>query len=77
MYAITIVIRLIWSITIGLVFFAIGLVLFLLFDILMPSSDRGYKILNYMYKLGSLGAFKGLRMEKDQFDINVEKKRQP
>jgi len=77
LYAITIVIRLIWSVTIGLIFFAIGLVLFLLYDILLPSSDRGYKILNFMYKIGSLGSFKGLRMEKDQFDINVEKKRQP
>ena len=76
LYALTIVIRLIWSVTIGIVFFAIGLILFLLFDILMPSSDRGYRILNLMYKIGSLGSFKGLRMEQDNFDINVEKKRQ-
>jgi hypothetical protein len=29
-----------------------------------------------MYKHGSLGAFKGLRVEQDEYDINVEKKRQ-
>ena len=75
LYAITIVFRLIWSLTIGLVFFAIGLVLFLLYDIMLPNSDRGYRILNTMYKIGSLGSFKGLRMEQDEFDIKVEKKR--
>ncbi len=75
MYLLSVAIRLVWSFTIGLIFFALGLVLFLLFDILSPNSDRGYRILNSMYKIGSLGWFKGLRMERDDFDISVEKRR--
>lgn len=75
MYVLSIIIRLVWSFTIGVFFFAIGLVLFLLLDILMPSSDRGYRVLNTMCKIGSMGWFKGLRLEKDDFDINVEKRR--
>lgn len=75
MYFLTIIIRLAWSLTIGLLFFGIGLALFLTLDILLPHSDRGYRVLNAMYKIGSLGWFKGLRMEKDQFDISVQKKR--
>ena len=67
--------RSVWSCTIGLLFFALGLVLFLLLDILMPSSDRGYRVLNSMYKVGSLGMFKGLKVEKDDFDIIFEKRR--
>jgi hypothetical protein len=77
MFMVTALIRLIWSLTIGLVFFILGLVLFLLFDIFKPSSDVGYRILNSMYKFGSLGVFKGLRMVQDQFDIRVEKRRGP
>lgn len=77
MYLLTVIIRVAWSLTIGLGFFAIGLLLFLLFDILMPHSDRGYRILNFMYKIGSLGSFKGIRMEQDNFNITVEKRRQP
>lgn len=61
--------------TIGLPFFALGLVFFLLLDIFFPASDRGYKVLNSMYKLGSLGAFKGVRLEKDDYVVVVEKKR--
>lgn len=76
MYLLTIIIRLSWSFTLGLIFFFIGLILFLVLDILLPRSDRGYRVLNYMYKIGSLGWFKGLRMEKDEFDISVEKRRQ-
>lgn len=76
MYLFTVIIRLLWSLSIGLAFFAIGLVFFLLFDILAPKSTRGYKILNYMYKHGSLGSFKGLRVEQDEYDIDVEKRRQ-
>jgi hypothetical protein len=64
-----------WSLTIGLAFFLAGLVLFLFLDILLPNSDRGYRVLNALYKIGSLGSFKGLRMEKDEFDISVQKKR--
>jgi hypothetical protein len=75
--AISVLIRLLWSVTIGLPFFALGLILFLIFDIFNPKSDSGYKILNKMFKLGSLGVFKGVRinMEQDHYDINVEKKR--
>lgn len=75
MYLITVLIRLIWSTTIGLPFFLVGLTLFLVLDILLPNSDLGYKALNTLYKIGSLGSFKGLRMEKDRFDISVQKKR--
>lgn len=75
MYFITVLIRLAWSLTIGLAFFLAGLVLFLFLDILLPNSDRGYRVLNALYKIGSLGSFKGLRMEKDEFDISVQKKR--
>lgn len=77
LFIIAIVIRLAWSLTIGLVFFASGLLLFILLDIFAPHSNSGYKVLNIMYKIGSLGVFKGLRLEQDNFDINVEKKRQP
>lgn len=78
MYALTIAIRLAWSLSIGIVFFVVGLIFFLIFDILMPNSDKGYKFLNYMYKIGSLGSFKGLKMhlEQDNFAVSVEKKRQ-
>ena len=75
MYLIAVVFRLLWSVTIGLPIFALGLVLFLLLDILAPSSDRGYKVLNTFYKIGSCYWFKALRMEKDDFDIEVKKKR--
>ncbi|GLO09849.1 hypothetical protein PPUJ20005_38180 [Pseudomonas putida] len=75
MFIITAIIRLIWSLTVGLIFFALGLILFLLFDIFKPSSDLGYRILNSMCKIGSLGVFKGLRMVQDEFDIRVEKRR--
>ncbi len=75
MYFVTVIIRLAWSLTVGLPFFALGLILFLLLDILLPGSDKGYKVLTVLYKVGSLGAFKGLRMEKDEFDINLQKRR--
>jgi hypothetical protein len=75
LFIMTAIIRLIWSLTVGLCFFAIGLILFVLFDIFKPSSDVGYRILNAMYKFGSLGVFKGLRMVHDEFDIRVEKRR--
>ena len=75
MFLLSVIFRLLWSVTIGLPFFAVGLLLFLLFDILSPNSDRGYKILNTTFKWGSCYWFKGLRMEKDEFDIEVSKKR--
>lgn len=75
MYLFAVVFRLIWSLTIGLVFFLVGLVLFILLDILMPNSNKGYIVLNNMYKWGSCYWFKGLRMETDDFDVDVSKKR--
>ena len=75
MFIFSVVFRLLWSATIGLPFFIIGLILFLFFDILFPKSDRGYKLLNAMYKWGSCYWFKGLRMEKDKFEIDVTKRR--
>lgn len=75
MYLLSIIFRAAWSVTIGLPFFVLGLVIFLLLDILFPTSDKGYKVLNAMYKLGSLGAFKGVRLEKDDYVVVVEKKR--
>jgi hypothetical protein len=75
MFIFSIIFRLFWSLTIGIPIFLVGLVLFLLFDILSPKSDRGYRILNSMYKWGSCYWFKGLRMEKDEFEINVTKNR--
>lgn len=75
MFVFSVIFRLLWSITIGLLFFILGLIFFLLLDILSPRSDRGYRILNTMYKWGSCYWFKGLRMEKDEFEINVSKSR--
>lgn len=75
MFIFSVIFRLLWSLTIGLPFFAVGLILFLLLDILSPKSDRGYKTLNNMYKWGSCYWFKGLRMEKDGFEIDVSKRR--
>jgi hypothetical protein len=76
MYIVSVIVRLAWSLTVGLfAFFPIGLVLFLLLDIFVPTSNLGYRVLNTMYKIGSLGTFKGLRMEQDEFEINVEKRR--
>jgi hypothetical protein len=75
MFMFSVIFRLVWSFTIGLPFFSVGLMLFLVFDILSPESDRGYRILNIMYKWGSCYWFKGLRMEKDEFEINVTKSR--
>ena len=75
MYVISVVIRLALSLTIGLPFFVIGSVLFLLLDILFPSSDKVYKALNLFFKWGSFYWFKGLRMETDSYDISVSKRR--
>lgn len=75
MFIFSVVFRLLWSVTIGVPFFVLGLILFLFFDILFPTSDRGYKILNILYKWGSCYWFKGLRMEKDEFEIDVIKRR--
>jgi len=75
MFIFSVFFRLLWSITIGIPFFIFGLILFLIFDILSPRSDRSYRVLTAMYKWGSCYWFKGLKMEKDAFDINVSKSR--
>lgn len=75
MFIFSVIFRTLWACTIGLPFFGVGLILFLLFDIFSPKSDKGYKILNTMYKWGSCYWFKGLRMEKDDFEIDVSKRR--
>ena len=75
MFLFSIIFRLAWSLTIGLPFFVIGTVLFLILDILVPKSDKGYRVLNTMYKWGSCYWFKGLRMETDDYEISVSKKR--
>jgi hypothetical protein len=46
---------------------------------LLPNSSSGYRTLNFMYKVGSLGAFKGVRFnvqfEQDEFEVKVSKTR--
>jgi hypothetical protein len=75
MYLISVVMRLALSLTLGLPFFIIGGVLFLMLDILFPNSDKGYQALNLFFKWGSFYWFKGLRMETDSYDIAVSKQR--
>jgi hypothetical protein len=75
MFLFAIILRLAFSLTIGIPFFLIGWVLFLVADILFPQSDKGYKILNTCFKWGSFYWFKGLKMETDKYDISVSKKR--
>ncbi len=78
-----IIVRIIWSLSIGLIFFILGLIGFLVLDIFSPKTSTGYKFLNQMYKWGSLGGLKGFRfrvdvdmgLEPDDFVIDVEKKR--
>lgn len=75
MFLFSIIFRLAFSLTLGLPLFLLGWVLFLIADILFPNSDRGYRILNSFFKWGSCYWFKGLRMETDDYDIAVSKKR--
>jgi len=78
-YFISIVVRLVWSLTLGVfIFFPIGLILFLLLDIFMPEKDIGYRTLVNTYKWGSCHWFKGVRfqMETDDYNVRVEKERQ-
>ncbi|EIJ37000.1 hypothetical protein J9253_07730 [Thiothrix litoralis] len=76
-YLVAVIVRFAWSLTIGLPFFVLGLVAFLLIDILFPTSSKGYVILNKMYKWGSCYWFNGLRLnfETDDYDVTVEKQR--
>jgi len=72
---IAILVRTIWSLTIGLPFFIIGLILFLIIDISAPRSDISYRVLTNMYKWGSCHWFKRLKLETEHFDVDVKKKR--
>ena len=72
---VSVIIRLALSLTIGIPIFAIGFVLFLITDIFFPEKDKGYKILVRTFKWGSFYWFKGLKMETDDFDVNVAKER--
>jgi hypothetical protein len=72
-YLFTVLFRLIWSLTIGLPFFAVGLILFLLLEILKPKSAAGFKVLVNMYKWGSGHWFKGLKMETGNYPVEVTK----
>lgn len=79
MYLIRIIVRCAWTLAIGWCFFAIGTFLFVLQDVLLPNSSSGYRTLNFMYKVGSLGVFKGVRFnvqfEQDEFEVKVSKTR--
>jgi hypothetical protein len=78
-YVISILVRLIWSLSIGLVFFVLGTLLFLILDIFFPASDASYKWLTGFYKWGSCHWFKGIRfgVETDDYDVKVAKVRKP
>lgn len=72
---ISILVRACWSFTIGMVFFTVGLVLFIIIDIIYPKSNRSYEILTTLYKWGSCHWFKQLKLETEDFDIQVKKSR--
>jgi len=75
-YFISVIVRLLWSLSIGLVFFAVGIITFLVLDIFFPESDKGYKWLNRTFQLGSMYWFRGLVIKTKQadFDIEIQKK---
>lgn len=78
-YFVSIIVRLVWSMTLGLFFFfPIGLLLFVIEDIFWPESDIGYRTLVNMYKWGSCHWFKGMKfqMETDDYTVRVQKERQ-
>ena len=60
-YAISIIVRLLWSLTIGLPFFLIGFLLFLILDIFFPKEDWGFNVLTRLFQWGSCDWFKGIR----------------
>ena len=77
-YIISIIARLIWSLTLGLfLFFPLGICLFVIEDIFWPESDLGYRTLVNMCKWGSCHWFKGMKfhMETDDYEIRVQKDR--
>ncbi|NLN93481.1 MAG: hypothetical protein GX130_09280 [Candidatus Hydrogenedens sp.] len=53
-HIVVVLIRTVWSLSIGLVFFVIGTVLYVMLDILYPKKDYGAKMLTKLYEIGSL-----------------------
>jgi hypothetical protein len=76
-YILRVIIRTVWSLTVGLLLFPIGTVLFLLNDIFVPSSDRGFRILVNFLKWGSGQWFTNLnlRVETDNYTVEAHKTR--
>jgi hypothetical protein len=75
LYVFAVVFRLVWSLTIGIPIFLLGWVLFLILDIFAPRSDIGYRTLTSTFKFASCGWFKGVRVENDEYDVEVRKQR--
>lgn len=72
---VSIIVRSAWSFTVGIPFFVVGLLLFVITEIILPESDISYKILTNMYKWGSCHWFKQVRLETDDYDVDVKKHR--
>jgi len=76
-YVISVIVRTLWSLSIGMVFFLIGIILFLMLEILFPETNKGIVILNKMFLWGSLYWFRGIKfqLEQDDYDMVVEKRK--
>ena len=72
---VAIVVRTVWSLTIGIPFFIAGLIGFLVLDITQPNSDKGYILLTNMYKWGSCHWFKQVKLETQDFEVDVKKRK--
>ncbi len=58
-----IIIRIAWSISIGLIFFFLGTILYIIFDISYPQKEYGAKILTRFYEVGSLARLSRLKLD--------------
>lgn len=78
MYIVSVIVRLFWSLTVGWIFFFLGLILFLMFEIFDPKSDKGYKWLVKMFKYGTLHWFKGIEFKVvasvGDYEVDVKKR---
>jgi hypothetical protein len=74
-YLIAVLVRLLWSLTIGLPFFLIGFVSFLILDIFFPDRNTGFRVLTKIFQWGSCYWFKGIKLVPDEYEVEVEKKR--
>jgi len=72
---VAIVVRSLWSLTIGIPFFIVGLLGFLALDIAKPNSDKGYMLLTNMYKWGSCHWFKQVKLETQDYEVDVRKRK--